>query len=93
MSAPESLKESAASGDRVATLRALRDLLAAEIEGCGSARDVAALSRQLTMVMVEIAELAPPVAKKGTPLDELRARRTARGATSKSSGRAKKSAV
>ena len=93
MSRPEGLTAAAASGDRVSTLAALRDLLADEIERSESSRDVAALSRQLTMVMGEIAELAPPAEKKGTPLDELRERRAARGTAAKGPGRAKKSAV
>ena len=93
MAAQTGLTAAAVSGDRVSTLAALRDLLAAEIERSESSRDVAALSRQLTMVMGEIADLAPPAAKKGTPLDELRARRAARGPAAKGPGRAKKSAV
>lgn len=69
----------AASGDRIATLRALRDRIAKEIESTDSSRDVASLARQLSLVMAEIDELSPPV-KKGTPLDELHSRRSARGA-------------
>lgn len=83
----------AATGDRLATLGALRDLLAREIQGCESSRDLAALSRQLTLVLADIEELAPPAAEKGTPLDELRKRRAARGPTPKGSGRSTKPAV
>ena len=64
----------AASGDTAGTLRALRDRLAAEIDSSGSARDVAALSRQLTDVLERIAGL--PGERKGTPLDELAKRRS-----------------
>lgn len=83
----------AAAGDRLVTLRALRDLLAREIEGCESPRDLAALSRQLTLVLADIEELAPPAEQKGTPLDELRRRRSARGPTPKAAGRPSKPAV
>lgn len=73
--------EAAQSGNRLDTLRSLRDVLARSIDGTDSGRDVAALSRQLTDVLeqIETAEKASaPV--KGTPLDELRSRRRARGA-------------
>ena len=75
------LPETAASGDRLATLRDLRDLLARTITESDSARDVASLSRQLTDVLslIETAEKAAPEAK-GTALDELRKRREARRA-------------
>jgi hypothetical protein len=75
------LVEAADSGDRLAALRELRGLLARSIFGADSSRDVAALSRQLTEVLEQIAGLekaAEPV--RGTPLDELRARRRDRGA-------------
>jgi hypothetical protein len=87
------LSEAAGSGDRLETLRTLRDVLARTIEGCGSPRDLAALSRQLTLVLAEIAELAPPAAEKRTPLDELRSRRAGRGPAPKGAGRAGKPAV
>jgi hypothetical protein len=69
----------AASGDRVRALRSLRDVVARTIAGTDSARDVAALSRQLTDVLaqIEAAEKAEPE-KKGSPLDELQNRRAAR---------------
>lgn len=75
------LPETAASGDRLATLRDLRDLLARTITEADSARDVASLSRQLTDVLslIETAEKAAPE-EKGTALDELRKRREARRA-------------
>ena len=68
-----SLVAAAASGDRAATLRALRDRLALEVETSNSARDVAALSRQLTDVLSLIEALPKPA--EGTPLDELTQRR------------------
>lgn len=70
----------AATGDRLETLRALRNTLAAAMSARDvAARDLAALSRQLTLVLAEIAELAP-TETTGTSLDELNARRRARGA-------------
>lgn len=47
----------AATGDQLDTLRALRDRLAEELDRTVSARDAAALSRQLTEVLARIAEL------------------------------------
>ena len=74
-----SLSEAAASGSRIDALRSLRSVLAESIDTCESARDLAALSRQLTDVLTQIeqAEKAAP-AKKGTALDELENRRLAR---------------
>jgi hypothetical protein len=70
---------SAASGDRLAALRDLRDLVARALVTTESARDVAALSRQMTDVLaqIEAVEKAAPE-KKGTALDELQNRRAAR---------------
>lgn len=48
----------AASGEQLATLRALRDRLAEEIDLTKSARDVASLSKQLVEVLREIEELS-----------------------------------
>lgn len=93
MDAPAGLVAAALSGDRVATLRALRDRIAKEIETAEQSRDVAALARQLTLILGEIATLAPPAQKKGTPLDELRERRAARGPAAKGKSRPAKSAV
>lgn len=53
----ESLTEVAATGDTVATLRALRDLLAVAIEAGPPARDLAALSRRLLEVVNDISRL------------------------------------
>lgn len=57
----DSLSKAAASGDRLKALVALRDRLAEAIEATESARDVAALSRQLTDVLAQIEEVKPPV--------------------------------
>lgn len=82
------LLESSSSGDRVAALRDLRDLLSVTIVNAESSRDVAALSRQLTDVLsqIESAEKANPE-RKGTVLDELAKRRDARGAGAKDRAR------
>lgn len=80
------LVETAASGNRLAALSDLRDLLATTITSTESARDVAALSRQLADVLTQIEEArkADPE-KKGTALDELKARRAARSPRAASS--------
>lgn len=72
-----SLRESAASGDRMAALADLRDLLASNIEACESLRDLAALSARLQSVLAEIDELQPPE-QKGDAVDEIAKRRAAR---------------
>jgi len=74
-----SLRQTAASGDRLATLEQLRDHLAAAIEGCESMRDLAALAGRLQSVLAEIAELAPP-RQVGDAVDEIAQRRAARRA-------------
>lgn len=77
---PPSLAVVAATGDRLETLRRLRDTIAEAM--CAhdvAARDVAALSGRLSAVLAEIAELAP-TETTGTSLDELDSRRRARGA-------------
>lgn len=85
-----SLSEAAATGRRLDTLEQLRDVLARQIESTDSGRDVAALSRQLTLVLAEIAELAPT--DEVDAVDEIAARRNARRASpAKSSPRAKRS--
>lgn len=71
------LTESASSGNRLATLRDLRDLLARQIESCDSLRDLAALSGRLQAVLDQIAELEPKKAE-GDGIDEIARRRAAR---------------
>jgi len=73
------LGDIAKSGDRIATLEALRDRLADELDGCQSSRDVAALASRLQSVLAELDTIAPPIAPE-TPLDVLRARRAERRA-------------
>jgi uncharacterized membrane protein len=74
------LAESAASGDRLAALRDLRDLLAAQIEACDSLRDLASLSGRLQSVLDEIDKLEGPK-ESGDAIDEIAQRRAARGAS------------
>lgn len=84
------LTDSAASGDRLQTLRDLRDLLAEQIMACESLRDLASLSGRLQAVLDQIAELEPKKAE-GDGIDEIARRRAARRTTpAKSSGRAKR---
>lgn len=54
------LIDAAASGDRRATLVALRDVLAKTISACDSGRDMAALSKRLMEVMDEIDAIPAP---------------------------------
>lgn len=85
------LTESAASGDRLATLRDLRDLLAQQIQTCESLRDLASLSGRLQAVLDQIAVLEPKKAE-GDGVDEIAARRAARRSSpAKNPARAKRS--
>ena len=73
-----SLSEEAPKG-RLAGLVALRDRLAQEIDTAEQSRDVAALSRQFSDVLLQIDELEAPMLEKPlTALDELNKRREAR---------------
>jgi hypothetical protein len=61
---------------RLDELRDLKQILWDAIRGTDSGRDIAALSRQLTDVLSQIADLEKASApREGTGLDELRARR------------------
>lgn len=76
-----SLHDVATEGDRLSTLRALRDRLATQIDGTDSARDVSSLSQRLMDVLIQISDLEGESAQSeqgGTALDELNARRAAR---------------
>jgi hypothetical protein len=74
---PISVASAAESGDRLSALKALRDKLAREIDECGSKRDLASLSRQLSAVLQQIEAWRPPRTSKR---DELAAKRAARRA-------------
>lgn len=78
-----SLVEKAEQGDRRATLEALRDRLARQIEDTDSGRDVAALGRLLADVLAQLDSL--PTSAEVSRADEIAARRAARraGATGK----------
>ena len=74
-----SLVEEAPKG-RLAGLVALRDRLALELDSAEQSRDVAALSRQFTDVLLQIDELdvTPAADAPVSPLDEMRRRRAER---------------
>ena len=81
------LLDAAASGDRLRTLEAMRDSIAAEIEAFDGSRaggTTSALHGQMLKVLEEIAALSP-TEKKGTPLDELAKRRSGTAAPARSS--------
>ena len=78
-----SLADVAAEGSRVATLEALRDVLAASIVEADVDKR-APLAARLTDVLEQIDKLTP-TAKVGDPVDEIAKRRTARGAGTASS--------
>ena len=73
-----SLLDAAASGDRLATLEALRDQMALLIGSSGSARDVAALSGQMTLILKQIDEIRDKKPATVSAVDEIAARRKAR---------------
>ena len=69
------LVEAAKSGDKRATLIALRDKLAETIQNCDSGRDMASNSKRLMEVMAEIEALPDPDAqKKRSKHDRLKAK-------------------
>lgn len=65
------LASAARSGDKLSTLKQLRDQIAKSIQDSDSGRDIAALSKRLMEVMDEIERLQPPL-KKMTPLEKAR---------------------
>lgn len=70
-----SLVEAAKSGDKRATLIALRDKLAETIENCESGRDMAANSKRLMEVMAELESLPDPATIKESKHDRLKNKR------------------
>ncbi len=81
------LVEAASSGDRLATLEALRDRLARDLDRAYEARDVAPLALRLTDVLAQID--AMPTSRQECAADEIAERRAARrGANAKDSPRA-----
>lgn len=72
------LLEAAKSGDKRATLLALRDKLAETIENCESGRDMAANSKRLMEVMAEIEALPDPKETRVSKHDRLKEKREKR---------------
>ena len=66
------LVDAAKSGDKRATLIALRDKLAETIENCESGRDMAANSKRLMEVMSELEALPDPAQVKVSNHDRLK---------------------
>lgn len=79
MAGRKTLMAVAQTGDRRATLEALRDKLAARIDDGTDPRDMAALARRLESVLAQLDDLRVP-AKKETVADALAARRQAKKA-------------
>lgn len=71
----QSIQAVAATGDRVATLEAMRDKLAADMD-VAPPTVTAQLAARLQAVLAELAEIAAP--QKVSSLDELDKRRTAK---------------
>jgi len=65
------------AGNTLATLEAMRDQIAADLEVCEQMRDKAALYLRLADVVKTIEEYRPP-AVEGDSVDEIAARRAAR---------------
>jgi len=72
------LVEAAKSGDKRATLIALRDKLAETIDNCESGRDMAANSKRLMEVMAELESLPDPSEIKVSKHDRLKEKREKR---------------
>lgn len=72
------LVEAAKSGDKRATLIALRDKLAETIDNCESGRDMAANSKRLMEVMAELESLPDPSEVKISKHDRLKEKREKR---------------
>lgn len=68
------LVDAAKSGDKRATLIALRDILAKTIQECDSGRDMASNTKRLMEVMAEIEALPDPDEKKVSKHDRLKRR-------------------
>lgn len=68
------LVNAAKSGDKRATLIALRDKIAATIDNCESGRDMAANSKRLMEVMAELEALPDPKEKKVSKHDRLKSK-------------------
>lgn len=65
------LEPVARAGDRLKTLRALRDRIALDIDETRSARDLASLSARLIEVLEQIEDLTPPEEDDRDEFDDL----------------------
>ena len=72
------LVTAAKSGDKRATLIALRDKLAETIQNCESGRDMAANSKRLMEVMSELESIPDPNTVKVSKHDRLKNKRDGR---------------
>jgi hypothetical protein len=70
------IADAASTGNRLATLEALRDRLAAEIDQCDTQKDLAALVLRLTDVLEQIDSM--PSTQQVSAADEIAERRAAR---------------
>ena len=68
------LIDAAKSGDKRATLIALRDKLAETIQNCDSGRDMASNTKRLMEVMAELENMPDPSGKKVSRHDRLKAK-------------------
>lgn len=66
------LIEAVKTGDKRATLIALRDKLAETIENCESGRDMASNTKRLMEVIAELETLPPEEKKKESKFDRLK---------------------
>ena len=66
------LIDPAKSGDKRATLIALRDILASTIQNCESGRDMASNTKRLMEVMAELEALPDPEQRKISKHDRLK---------------------
>lgn len=66
-----SLEHVAKTGNRLDTLRALRDYLARALDETASARDQASLAARLSDVLIQIQELTPPSEEERDDIDDL----------------------
>ena len=66
------LIDAAKSGDKRATLIALRDILAETIQNCEGGRDMASNTKRLMEVMAELETLPDPSVKKVSRHDKLK---------------------
>jgi hypothetical protein len=79
MAEPLGFAEVVRAGVTIASLEAMRDQIAADLQACESMRDKAALYLRLADVLRTLEELRPQIVK-GDSVDEIAARRSARGA-------------